>query len=298
MWTKDERENKALARNTAIGAWQNKKSVLFLPGRDQVDVKQCLANGSVNRNTVVHLVEREKDVYARIEEWGRTYPWPERLRVFNSPLHMTAPSPLDGAFFDLYGNLSVSEALWLRNHCLLTAGADVAFTFSFATRHNSFIPHCEYALVESFAALLAQKTRRLVGFPQDMKRFIGTYLVLLEDVIYPEFDFATEVYYYKEANTVNTMVLFVLPNMQPNHKSPDETLYQALLESQMTAKERSYAAHKAWATRRAKQIEHAPVPELTPAQKAWETRRANEVKKKRSAAAHKAWATRRAKQLA
>jgi hypothetical protein len=145
MKRKWDRRYKGFMRTLAVDVGYAAKVYLTLPSDELRDILQALELGTINRNTFVIAVEKDKRKASTIaKKLAKLF---RRFHVHNGQLH-TLPlaeilngQQIDLAFFDLCGQITPQVAKWLQSLTgeEFATGAVVSYTFNKGYRHNRLI---------------------------------------------------------------------------------------------------------------------------------------------------------------
>lgn len=130
-----DRSGKNQARNVICKFRKKYKSILDLPGNQSLSLRQLTQNGSVDRDTLCIVVERNKNIANKLKKLESQY----NCVVFNKDLtKLELPFALDFYNFDFCGTPSEELMGWIQN-TPFKRNSYLFFTFSAIWRNCPFL---------------------------------------------------------------------------------------------------------------------------------------------------------------
>lgn len=311
MWDSKSRPNKDKTRQIATRKTKNAayKVALFMPSKECLCIKQALANGTIDRNTYVIIIERNSEYIPSICEFLKNNF--KRAYWFNGPLEtcdlsnaLKHKEKIDYAFFDICGFMTVGIAKWIYEFSgsEFAIGAKIFFTFASNVRNTTiknlwnscyndmtmyskydidnfcFVQLCKNELKASniFESLQENMLQKRHGY--------GWYftLTILFAAVNKNYSLEIQsVIPYCDSKTPMQLIEFTLGKYDNKFNSKTNILKNMMVDLGETIEERRNII-----------VQKSQIM-VKAGKKAWETRRHNALKKKQSDAAYKAWETRR-----
>lgn len=210
------RQVKVFERNSFFQGLGLKYHYITLPGNKCLDIEAGIElNVLQDGVTKITAVERKAEEFTSMCRWFANN-WKGQKTLVNSELsEVNNLEPSDLIFLDYLGNLTHSDALWIKN-CLsasLLPNAHLGMTIAKTYRRNKFFPAIRELLHQQFRSYYL-KTYRMIRdtnqYPQDLLGMLTVYYILITCYLFPDHGYGITMEYYGELSSPNVMVLFKL----------------------------------------------------------------------------------------
>lgn len=196
-WSISDRPYKNEARKVvASSCKKNKASLLVMPGDKGIDIQLLLKHGVPSKNCHWHIIERNKEVHRRFVKLKLPLKNKNTTHYTQELSTITELPVMDFAWFDLCGNLTKADALWVKK-LKIVPELDLFFTFTNNNRGNKFFADCKEALFLDFPDAMRKVVRSFDDAPLsvDSKLFpsIATQWQLLR-YLFPKSNISCYVY--------------------------------------------------------------------------------------------------------
>lgn len=222
------RKVKVFERRSFFQGIGRKYAYLTLPGSECLDIITGIQEKVINTQTKILAVERDAQEFSSICDWF-AHNWPkDKSQLVNAELSTVIDlDPLDLVFLDYLGNITQSDAYWIKYYLApaLMHNAHLGITVSTAFRNNKLYPAVKNYVQKHHPTYLQKKIRYIRDhgrYPKKLLEFFAVYYTLIHCYLFPDHSCTVSIEYYGEPHSSNLMVLFKLLNMQIGHRDLDE----------------------------------------------------------------------------